>query len=76
MKTRKPTDPITKAAKDVRDATREALHRSAADAEHSKRDLAGDAMTTEEKVTSIASEGKERVQAAVDKGKRKARDHE
>ena len=76
MKTPKKDNPITKTVKDVRDATRETLHRSAADAERSNRELAGDMMTTKEKVTSVASEGKHRVQAEIDKGKRKVRDRE
>jgi hypothetical protein len=74
MKKRKNSNPVTKAAKDVRDAARETLHRSAADAERSNRELAGDTMTTQEKVTSVASEAKHRAQAEVDKGKRKVRD--
>ena len=70
----KKDNPVTKAVKDVRDATRETLHRSSAEGERSKRELAGDAMTPSEKIASGANEAKHRVQAEVDKGKRGIRD--
>ena len=74
MKARENANPIVKAAKDVRDMTRETLHRSAADAERANRELVGDTMTTKEKVGSAASEVKHRTQAEVDKVKRTVRD--
>lgn len=67
---------VKKTVKDVRDATREVLHRSTADAERSRRELAGDSMTTGAKVTSGVNEAKHRVQAEVDRTKRKVRDAE
>ncbi|MBV8489643.1 MAG: hypothetical protein JO199_03860 [Candidatus Eremiobacteraeota bacterium] len=60
--------------KDARDTVREGMHRSAADAEHTRRDVEGDEMTAGEKITSGANEAKNRIQAEVDKGKRQVRD--
>ncbi|MBV8198523.1 MAG: hypothetical protein JO263_10335 [Candidatus Eremiobacteraeota bacterium] len=74
MKVRRNPNRIAKVAKDVRDMARETLHRSAADAERERRDLAGDTMTTGEKVKSAASEVQQRAQANVDRAKRKVRD--
>ena len=59
---------------DVIDKTRETGHRSSADAERIRRDLAGDQMTTREKVTSTANETKERVAAGIDHAKHEVRD--
>jgi ElaB/YqjD/DUF883 family membrane-anchored ribosome-binding protein len=68
-------DSIDKAGKDVRDAFREAGHRSAADAEKEKRELLGDELRPSEKAGSVVHESKERLQAELDEAKRKLRDH-
>ncbi len=57
----------------VKDAVSEAGHKSAADAEHARRDIAGDTMTTSEKLGSLANEVKNNVQAGVDHAKVEAR---
>jgi hypothetical protein len=62
-----------KAINNAKDAVNETLHRSTADAEHAKRDVAGDTMTTREKVTSVANEVKNRTQAEIDAAKREVR---
>lgn len=68
---------IKKSVKDTidntRDAAREAIHRSTADAEHARRDLDGDEMTAGEKVKSVGNEAKNRTQAELDKIKREVR---
>jgi len=56
------------------DQTREAGHRSSADAERIRRDLSGDQMTTTEKVTSTANETKERVAAGIDHARHEVRE--
>ena len=70
---------IKKSVKDsidnTRDATREVLHRSTADAEHARRDLDGDEMTAGEKLRSTGNEVKNRTQAEMDKIKREVRSH-
>jgi hypothetical protein len=70
---------IKKSVKDsidnTRDAGREAIHRSTAEAERARRDLDGDEMTTGEKVSSVGNEAKNRAQAEVDKIKREVRSH-
>ena len=68
---------IKKSVKDsidnARDATREVIHRSTADAEHARRDVDGDEMTAGEKVKSTGNEVKNRTQAEMDKIKREVR---
>lgn len=59
---------------DVRDRTNEALHHSKAEAEHARRDLSGDEMSTGEKIKSGANEVANRAQAEMDKAKRQVRD--
>jgi hypothetical protein len=70
---------IKKSVKDsidnTRDAAKEAMHRSTADAEHARRDLGGDEMTAGEKVKSVGNEVKNRTQADLDKVKREVRSH-
>ncbi|HEV7180161.1 MAG TPA: hypothetical protein VGN11_09820 [Candidatus Baltobacteraceae bacterium] len=68
------TGEIKKGVDDLRDSAGEVMHRSAADAEKTKRDVAGDDMTTREKIASGASEAKERIEAEADKAKREIRD--
>jgi hypothetical protein len=63
------------AARDVRDATTEAVHRSNAEAERANREVNGDQMTLGEKVASGGREAKERLAAETDKMKREVRDH-
>ncbi|MBV8601308.1 MAG: hypothetical protein JO359_07065 [Candidatus Eremiobacteraeota bacterium] len=64
---------IDKTVKNVRDGIDEAGHRSAAEGERAKRDLAGDAMTPGEKAGSAANELKNDVEAGVDRMKRDIR---
>ena len=66
-------DAVKKGAEDVKDAVSEIGHRSAAEGEQAKRDVAGDAMTTGEKVGSVFNQGKETVLADVDATKRDVR---
>ncbi len=67
-------DEIVKGVKDVKDAITEATHRSNAEAEQVKRDVAGDQMTAGEKVGSVANQVKESAQANYDEAKRNVRD--
>ena len=62
-----------KVVEDARDAVGETLHRSAAEAERSRRETEGDKMTTSEKVVSGVSELKHRTQAEIDAAKRASR---
>lgn len=68
-------DAIKHGAENVKDAVSEAGHRSAADGEQAKRDIAGDQMTAGEKVGSVFNQGKETVQADVDAAKRDVRNN-
>ncbi len=60
---------------DAKDSISEAGHRSSADAERAKRDVAGDDMTTGQKVGSFVNEKKNDVQADVDASKRDVRNN-
>ena len=66
---------IERGVKDVRDTAKEAMHRSGAEAEHSRREVEGDNMSAGEKVSSVANEAKQRLEAEGDKTKRNLRDH-
>ena len=66
-------DAAKKGIDNVKDSVSEASHRSAADAEQAKRDVAGDQMTTGEKVGSVLNQAKNNVQAETDATKREAR---
>lgn len=68
-------DEIEKGVKDVRDTAAAGMHHSAAEAEHTRREVEGDTMTPGEKVTSGATEAKERVKEGIDNAKRNVRDH-
>jgi ElaB/YqjD/DUF883 family membrane-anchored ribosome-binding protein len=57
----------------VKDSVSEAGHKSTAEAEHARRDIAGDTMTTSDKVGSVANEATNNVQAGVDHAKVEAR---
>jgi hypothetical protein len=65
---------IVKGVEDVKDSVSETAHRANANAEQAKRDVAGDQMTTSEKVGSALNQAKESVQAEYDKTKRNVRD--
>jgi hypothetical protein len=71
----KSIETLEKGAKNVKDAITEAGHRSSAEAERIKRDVAGDEMTTGEKVGSAANQAKEKILAEIDRAKRKAREN-
>lgn len=66
---------IDKTARDVKDATSETYHRTAADAEKARREAEGDEMTSGEKLESVADEAKHRVHAGADAAKRSIRDN-
>lgn len=68
-------DELNKTVDDVKDAVREGGHRSEAQVEQAKRDVAGDDMTASEKAASMANQAKNTVQADYDKTKRDVRDH-
>ncbi len=68
-------DNIKDTVRNAKDTVDEAMHRSTADAEHMRRDIDGDNMTTEEKLTSLANEAKHRTEAEIDKAKREVRKH-
>jgi F0F1-type ATP synthase membrane subunit b/b' len=57
----------------AKDGLDEARHRTAAAAEKTKRDVAGDAMTTSEKAGSVLKQAKESTQAEIDHAKRAVR---
>ena len=63
----------TDLAADVRDAANEKLHRGAAEAEHTRREVAGDQLTVSERLASVANEVKSNAQADVDALKQRAR---
>jgi hypothetical protein len=63
-------DTIKDAAKNAKDVITEAGHRSAAQGEQIKRDVAGDEMSASEKAGSMANQAKESVLAEVDRAKR------
>ena len=64
---------IDKTAKDVRDSVDELGHRTNANLEQTKRDVAGDAMTPGEKAKSMTNQAKNQVQADLDRAKRDIR---
>ncbi len=66
-------DAIDKTVHNVKDAVHEGMHRSTADAEKAKRDVAGDEMTAGEKMGSLLNQGKNEVQADIDRAKRDLR---
>ena len=68
-------DGIKKAVDNVADAVNEAGHKSTADAEHAKRDVAGDAMTPGENAKSVLNEGKENLLGGIDHAKRDVREN-
>lgn len=69
----KGVDAVKKAAENAKDAISEAGHRTAAEGEEAKRDLAGDEMTPGEKLGSVVNQAKESTLADVDRVKRDVR---
>ncbi len=67
-------DAFDKMGKDVKDTVNETGHRSAAEGEQAKRDVAGRDMTVGENVNSMANQAKENIQADTSATKREARD--
>ncbi len=68
-------DEINKVVDNVKDAASEAGHRSAAEGEQAKRDVAGDTMSPGEKAGSVLNQAKNTVQANVDATKRDVRNN-
>lgn len=71
----KVVDKAKDAAENVKDAVSEATHRSAAEAEQKKRDVAGDQMTPGEQAGSMLNQAKNTVQGDVDATKRDIRNN-
>ncbi len=59
---------------DVKDRVSEAGHKTAAEGEQAKRDVAGDTLTPGETASSVLNQGKENVEAGIDHVKRDVRD--
>ncbi len=68
-------DGIKKVVDNVTDAVSEAGHKTTAEAEHAKRDVAGDTMTPGEHAKSLLNEGKENLLGGVDHAKRDIREN-
>jgi len=66
-------DDLGKTLENVKDSAHEAVHRSAADAESTRRQVDGENMTASEKAGSLLNEGKNRTQAEIDAAKRDVR---
>ena len=66
-------DEFNKVVDNIKDAVSEAGHHSEAAGEQAKRDVAGDTMTTSEKVGSVLNQAKNNVQAEADSTKRDIR---
>jgi hypothetical protein len=64
---------IENIGKNVKDATNETIHRTAAEGEKARREVDGDSMTPSEKLASVADEAKQRVEAGVDHAKQAIR---
>ncbi len=67
------TNSVKNAVGAVKDSVSEAVHKSTADAEHARREAAGDTMTPGQQVTSVVNEAKNNVQGDVDHAKVEAR---
>lgn len=68
-------DAINKIVDNVKDTANEATHKSAAQGEQAKRDVAGDQMTVGEKVGSMANQTKEELQGETAATKRDVRNN-
>jgi vacuolar-type H+-ATPase subunit H len=66
-------DRVKASLENVKDAVSEKLHRGAAEAERTHREIAGDDLTAGERVGSIANEVKNDAQAEIDALKQRAR---
>ncbi len=66
-------DELNKVVDNVKDAASEAGHKSAAEGEQAKRDVAGDDMTAGEKAGSMFNQAKNSVQADADSTKQDIR---
>jgi hypothetical protein len=66
-------DAVKKGAENVKDTVSELGHRTAAEGEQTKRDVAGDEMTLGEKAGSVIHQGTETVKGDIDAGKRDVR---
>jgi hypothetical protein len=66
-------DKAVKAFEDTKDALNETMHKSAAEAERAKRDVAGDELTPGETAGSMFNEAKNETQAQIDRTKRELR---
>jgi hypothetical protein len=71
----KAVDNAKDAVANVKDTVNEATHRSTAEAEQAKRDVAGDQMTVGENAGSMLNQAKNSVQADMDAAKREARNN-
>ncbi|MEA2664216.1 MAG: hypothetical protein QOI11_1160 [Candidatus Eremiobacteraeota bacterium] len=71
----KGADALKKGADNVKDTVSEAGHRSAAEGEQAKRDVAGDQMTVGEKAGSVLNQGAETVKGDFDAAKRDVRNN-
>jgi hypothetical protein len=69
-------DKLVQTFEDAKDSVNEALHRSEANAEQAKRDVAGEEMTPAEHASSMMNQAKNNVQADIDKTKRDLRNDE
>lgn len=67
------TDGIKNTVGAIKDTISETGHKSTAEAEATRREVAGDTMTPSEKIGSVANEAKNNVQAGVDHAKVEAR---
>ena len=68
-------DAINKVVDNVKDTANEVTHKSAADAEQAKRDVAGDQMTPGEHLGSMANQAKEEIQGETAAAKRDVRNN-
>ncbi len=71
----KAVDNARDAIANVKDAANEAMHRSTAEAEQTKRDVAGELMTGGETAGSMLNQAKNSVQADIDAAKRDVRNN-
>ncbi len=71
----KGADALKRGVDDVKDTVHETGHRSAAEGEQAKRDVAGDTMTTGEKAGSLLHQGSETVKGDFDAAKRDVRNN-
>lgn len=68
-------DAIKRTVDNVKDTVDETQHRSSAEAERERRDVAGDAMPADKKVGSVVNEKIHETQAGIDRVKRDVRNN-